>query len=172
MSQQKKQLWAKADKQLKTKYTLGLILFLTYVAILVGLLVWLAIAYHDSYDYVAEHFAPGKEFADKAAPDWYWKDLIAIFGGNETAPTYGQIYVERGQEGFAWFYLTSGFPSAIVPYVLLPVFSVLSFAGAIFWIFQYRSIFPPVKKPKKAKKAKKANAALSQPMEGGNYVIS
>ncbi len=92
MNQQKKQLWANADKHLKTKYTLGLMLFITYIAIVVGLIIWLVIVYHQSYNYVGEHFAPGKEFADKEAPEWFWKDFIGIFGSSDKGPTYGEIF--------------------------------------------------------------------------------
>lgn len=172
MFAQQRIAWNQADKHHKSKYLLSLVMFLSYLIILIGLAAWLAVLYHQSFDYVGQHFAPGKDFADKVDPNW--KDYIDIFGTSE-APTYGEIYTERGQEGFAWFYLTSGYPIAIAPYVLLPIFAILTLWSFGYWIFQYRNVFPPVTKTKKAKKAKKNKKAPDAnlvSLEGGHNVIS
>lgn len=160
MSKRTASLWKKADSKAKRKFIVWTSLTIVFFIFIMGIVTWLSIDYTKAFDHAALA-NPANEgttgyFGGKRWTDWH--DFINIFGTAE-APTFAELYAEKGQEGLAWFILTSYIPTSLAAYILLPITAIGLLVSFGNFIFKWRAVFPPLEKTKKAKaKSKKKGA--------------
>ncbi len=162
MSQRTTTLWKQADRSVKKKFILWTSLTIVFLIFILGIVAWLSIDYFKAFDHAA---LANPALADQGVAGYFgnevwtnWNDFINIFG-NAQAPTFGELYVEKGQEGLAWFILTSYIPTSLAAYLLLPLGAVGLLVAFGNFFFKWRTIFPPLPKtPKNKTKTSKKGA--------------
>lgn len=139
------------DKKKRTKTITWFCLTLFFIIGIIGVICWLSIGYQNIQDFVYDNFSPE---VGKYANIEYAHGKDVILGAK--IPTYGEMYEEMGQGGFAWFYLTNYKPIYLAPYILLPIICVLSLIAAGITAYNIRVLFPYHNKKSKTKKKKGA----------------
>ncbi len=154
MSQRTSSLWKKADSQAKRKFIIWTSLTILFLIFILGIVTWLSIDYTKAFNHASFANPALKEqsganyFGDKVWTNW--NDFINIFG-DAKAPTFAELYAEKGQEGLAWFILTSYIPTSLAAYILLPVAAIGLLVSFGNFFFKWRTVFPPLAKTKKTK---------------------
>lgn len=120
------------------------ILLASFLAML-SMIVWLSIAYQDVLWYVNTNFSIGGAKANEI----YYGGADIILG--KDPPTFGELYLDMGQDAFTWFYLNLRSWFYIIPYIILPLSGLSFIISGVMSISNYRSLFTPVKKIKNKK---------------------
>ncbi len=141
--------WRKVNKKTKSKFLISLILTILFFVLMIGMVTALMFMFDECKERIDQDVASNAAWLTEKYKSF--NDAIL----NANAPTYNDLLIEKGPEGFTWFMLTSCNSLSLIPYIMIPISVIGLLTSFGFAIMRYRAIFPPKQKSKKAKRAKK-----------------
>ncbi len=135
----------------KANFFFSLVFAILFLISVIGTTAALIVMLDQCQEYVNNAYQTHAAWLDE--PYKSFNDVIL----HSKAPTYYDMIVEKGVEGFSWFYLTSYKPAALAVYISLPLSAIGLLVSFGFTFIRSLELYHPSKKQKKNKKKAKAS---------------